>query len=205
MNKPQIILVGAGGHCHSCLDVIEQQNIYEIAGLIDKETEIGSLHLGYKVIGTDADLSRLSKSYSYALITIGQIESSENRVRLYEKVQSLGFKLPIIISPRAYVSKNSIVGDGSVILHGAIVNAGSAIGNNCIINTSSLIEHDVSVGNHCHISTGAILNGDVTIGNGSFVGSGVTIKQGVRIGKECIVGMGLTVRHDLADYTRFIG
>ena len=205
MNKPKIILVGAGGHCHSCIDVIEQQYIYEIAGLVGKEDETDSSRLGYKVIGTDADLPRLLKSYSYALITIGQIKSSENRVRLYEKIRNLGFRLPIITSPRAYVSKRSIVRDGSIIFHGAIINAGATIGSNCIINTNSIIEHDVSIGNNCHISTGTILNGDVTVGDGSFVGSGVTIKQGVRIGKECIVGMGLTVRHDLADYTQFIG
>jgi len=35
----KIILIGAGGHCKSVIDVIEQEARFEIAGIIDK-TEI---------------------------------------------------------------------------------------------------------------------------------------------------------------------
>ena len=31
----KIILIGAGGHCASCIDVIENEKKYEIIGLID--------------------------------------------------------------------------------------------------------------------------------------------------------------------------
>ncbi len=33
----KIILIGAGGHVRSCIDVIEQSKKYEIFGLIDNE------------------------------------------------------------------------------------------------------------------------------------------------------------------------
>ena len=35
--KKKLILIGAGGHCNSCIDVIEQENKYRIVGLIDKK------------------------------------------------------------------------------------------------------------------------------------------------------------------------
>jgi len=31
-----LILIGAGGHCRSCIDVIEAEKKYKIIGLIDK-------------------------------------------------------------------------------------------------------------------------------------------------------------------------
>ena len=203
MIKHSIILIGAGGHARSCIDVIEQQGKYQIAGLIGMPYEVDTKHLGYAVIGTDNDLPELAKAYQYALITVGQIQTAEHRIRLFQQAIQLGFQLPIIIAPTAYVSRHATLGDGSIVMHGSIVNSGVIVGNNCIINTRALIEHDATVEDHCHISTGAILNGDVTVGTGSFIGSGSVIKQGIVIEKSCLVGMGLTVRHNLSNDSRF--
>ena len=204
MTKPSLILIGAGGHARSCIDVIEQQGQYDIAGLIDMPDEMHTQHLGYAVIGTDSNLPEFAKTYQYALITIGQIQTAEHRIRLFQQAIQLGFQLPIIIAPTAHVSRHANLGAGSIIMHGAIVNAGAKVGKNCIINTRALLEHDSTVGDNCHISTCAILNGDVNIGAGSFIGSGSIIKEGVAIGKGCLVGLGLTVRHKLGDNSLFI-
>jgi hypothetical protein len=47
--KPKIILVGGGGHCHSCIDVIEQEGKFEIAGIVDA-IKGGEKVLGYPVL-----------------------------------------------------------------------------------------------------------------------------------------------------------
>jgi sugar O-acyltransferase (sialic acid O-acetyltransferase NeuD family) len=204
MTKPSLILIGAGGHARSCIDVIEQQEDFHIAGLVGLPKQLHNKHLGYAVFGTDRDLPELAKTFQYTLITIGQIQTAEHRIRLYQHAIQLGFQLPIIIAPTAHVSRHATLGEGSIVMHGAIVNAGARVGNNCIINTCALIEHDVTVEDHSHISTGAILNGDVTVGTGSFIGCGSVIKEGVAIGKGCLVGMGHTVRHKLGDNSHFI-
>lgn len=205
MSKPYLILVGAGGHAHACIDVIEQHSQYRIAGLVGMSGEMHTKHFEYSVIATDNDLPQLAKEYQYAIITVGQIRSPDSRVRLYRQVAELGFHLPAIIAPSAHVSRHAVIGAGTIVMHGAIVNAGARVGNNCIINARALVEHDSTVEDHCHISTGAILNGNVRIGAGSFVGSGSIIKEGVLLGKSCMVGMGLPVRHNQADFGRYVG
>lgn len=205
MSKSKIILIGAGGHTHACIDVIEQHGGYQIAGLVGMLEEMDTRHHGYPVIATDNDLPELAKAYQYVLITVGQIHTPIHRLRLYQQATALGFQLPAIIAPSAHVSRHATIGAGTIVMHGVIVNAGATVGNNCIINTRALLEHDTTVEDHCHISTGAILNGDVHIGAGSFVGSGSVIKEGVTLGKRCIVGMGLAVRHNQSDHNRFLG
>ena len=205
MSKPRLILIGSGGHVHACIDVIEQLGVYQIVGLIGMPNEIHDNHLGYSVIGTDADLPELSKTIPFALITVGQIKTATHRNRLYQQVVALGFQLPVIISPYAFVSRQATIGAGSIVMHCAIVNAGARVGANCIINTRSLLEHDATVADHCHISTGAIINGNTAIGSGCFVGSGSIIKEGVSLGHGCLVGMGLAVRHNLPNNTLFAG
>lgn len=205
MSKPKIILIGAGGHAHACIDVVELHDGYQIAGLVGMAEEVHTRHFGYSVIASDSDLRQLSKDYQYALITVGQIRSPDNRIRIYQQIAALGFQLPVIVSPRAHVSRHATVGTGTIVMHDAIVNAGASVGNNCIINTRALIEHEATVEDHCHISTGAILNGSVHVGERSFVGSGSTIREGVRLGKHSIVGMGVSVRHNQADQARSVG
>jgi sugar O-acyltransferase (sialic acid O-acetyltransferase NeuD family) len=204
MKKPDLILIGAGGHAHACIDVIERHGAYKIAGLIGVRAEVNDCHLGHAVIGTDDDLAELSKTICYALITLGQIKTPSVRIRLYEQVVALGFQLPIIVAPSAYVSRHATLGAGTIVMHSAIVNAGASVGKNCIINTRALIEHDATVADHCHISTGAILNGNAAIGLGSFVGSGSIVKEGASLGQGCLVGMGLAVRHNQASCTQFV-
>jgi len=205
MSNPCLILIGAGGHAHSCIDVIEQQGKYSIAGMVGMPDELLDSHLGYNVIGTDDDLPQLVMGYNYALISLGQILSSAGRERLYQQAINLGFKLPVIVAPTAYVSRHAIIGAGTIVMHGAIVNAGANVGANSIINNHALVEHDVVVEDHCHISTGAILNGGVNVGSGSFIGSGSVVKECVRIGRGCIVGMGVCVRHNQIDFSCVTG
>ena len=204
MSKTEIILIGAGGHAKSCIDVIEQQDKFKIAGLIGKKEELGQKVCGYSIFGIDNDLPELIKKYKNAHISIGQIDTAK-RNNIYNQILNLGFSFPTIISPNAYVSDHADIGNGNIVMHGVIINAGVKIGNNCIINTKALIEHDVQIDDGCHISTNTILNGNVKIGTGTFIGSSACIKNNISIGKNCIIGMGLSVRQDVDDKSRFTG
>lgn len=191
-----LLLVGGGGHCHACIDVIEASNIYEIKGVV-QPTASSEYVLGYPVIGSDDDLPRLLKNSKLALVTVGQIENPQPRIQLFDLLKQLGAELAVVVSPKAHFSRHGFIGEGSIVMHGAIVNASARIGINCIVNSQALLEHHVEVHDHCHISTGALLNGNVTVGRGSFVGSGAVIKQGVRVGKNAIIGAGQVVLRDV--------
>ena len=205
MSKPGLILIGAGGHARACIDVIEQHAQYQIAGLVGLPEEIHSDYFNYAVIASDNELSKLVKAYKYAVITVGQIRTPDDRIRLYQLAKKNGFQLPVIISPNSHVSRQATIGAGTIVMHGAIINAGASVGCNCIVNTRALIEHDATVADHCHISTGAILNGNVRVCLGSFIGSGSVVKEGVTISQRSVVGMGLAVRQNLAEFSRFVG
>ncbi len=180
-SKPNIILVGGGGHCHSVIDVIEQGKHFTIAGIVDLPENVGKHVMGYEVIGCDDDLKDLKKHCQYAVITTGQISSSQLRQRLYQQLENIGFNLPVIISPLAYVAKSAVINDGTVIMHHALVNANASVGKCCIINTKALIEHDAVVEDFCHISTAAVVNGGVRIKTGCFFGSNATSKQAIEV------------------------
>ena len=190
----EIILIGGGGHCKSVIDVIEQEGKFQIIGIVDKPELLGVKVLGYPVIGNDSDLVDLSKKYRYALVTVGQIKSSSLRVRLFKLAIKVGLTMPNIISPRSYVSKHAMIGQGTVIMHDALVNANAKIGENCIVNSKALIEHDAIIEDFCHIATNTVINGAAIVRQGSFLGSGVITKQGVKVEKNSFIKAGSLVK-----------
>ncbi len=205
MSYSNIILIGGGGHCKSVIDVIEKQNKYNIIGILDISEKIGGTILNYEINASDDDIDQLALENIGFIITVGHIASPELRIRLFNKVKINKGKLPIIKSPSAHVSKHAYIGEGTVIMHGAVINADAKIGSNCIINNQAIVEHDCNIGNHCHISTGSIINGGCRIGNNAFIGSNVVTKQYIEIPQNTIIGMGSVITKTVEVSGTYIG
>ena len=205
MPKSKVLIIGAGGHATSCIEIIEAEDKKEIVGLIGTPAEIGKKLLGYEVLGSEKDFVDLLELTSNLILGIGQIKSPNLRIEIKEKYIKNGFTFESVISPTAQISKHAVIGAGTVIMHRVVINAGVKIGDYSIINTGSIIEHDSKIGDFSHISTGVISNGETSIGDYSFVGSGTIIMERIKIGNNCIVGMGQQVRHDLSDNSKYVG
>ncbi len=202
--KP-IILIGGGGHCISCIDIIEQTGLYQIIGILDLPEKLGQKVLNYSIIGNDNEIGRFITDCSDFLITVGQIKSSTIREMIFQQVKQAGGKLPVIISPLAYVSSFANINEGSIIMHHALVNAGATIGKGCIINTKALIEHEVCIGNFCHISTAAIVNGQANIGNQCFIGSNTVIANNINVAANTVIAAGSQVLKNVDFSGTYIG
>lgn len=191
--KTKLILIGGGGHCKVCIDVIEQAEQFEIVGILDVAELLGTNVLDYQIIGTDQDINKyVELEYSF-LITVGQIKSATLREKLFNKLRENNAEIATIVAPSAYVSEYSKIGAGSIVMNQVVINAGVTIGDNCILNNKCDIEHDSIIGNHTHISTGAIINGNCKVGNGVFVGSNATIANQIIIEDRAVIGAGSVV------------
>ena len=116
--KPKLILIGGGGHCKSCIDVIERQGKYQIAGIVDTHEKKKQHVLGYEIIACDDELTELSKQYSNFLITVGQIRNPGVRISLFNRLKKENVCFPTIVSPRAYISLHARIGEGTIVMRG---------------------------------------------------------------------------------------
>jgi sugar O-acyltransferase (sialic acid O-acetyltransferase NeuD family) len=205
MIKHSLILIGGGGHCRSCIDVIEQEGRYAIHGILDATEVKGAAILGYPVLGNDDLLGQLIEEDHHFLVTVGQIKSAAIRIQLFEKLQMRRAKLATVISPKAYVSRSASIAAGTIVLHGAIINTGNSVGFNTIINSRALVEHDSRIGNHVHISTGVTINGGCSVDDGSFIGSCSVIANNINIGTRVIIGAGSVVIKDVLEEGVYAG
>ena len=198
--KNRVVILGDGGHAISVTDVLFARNEFELFGVFGLKAERADFwhNQGIRWFH-ESELSSARDSASFALVGIGQILDPEPRVRAFNRVVETGFKPLTLVSPNAYVSKHAILGQGTVAMHGSVINAFARVGDNSIVNSRSLLEHGVKVGDHSHVSTGAILNGDSRVGDKTFIGSGAILKQGVSVGSMCVVSMGATITKNLPE------
>ena len=161
----KIILIGAGTHSHSCVELIEKEKKFSVYGFIDIKKSKSNLIKKFRYLGSDKKMRVLRKKISHAIVSIGFIKDFLPRKKNFDKIKKLKFKIPKIISPISYVSKNAKIGCGTMVFHHVIVNSNVSIGENCIINNKALLEHDVKIGDNVHISTGCIVNGSSSIGS----------------------------------------
>ena len=165
-----LVIFGAGGHAESLIDIVKYHTDWQISSIIGKDIDLGKKIREFRVDLSEDNLNpEFLNQTNYALIGIGQIGLDKRRYNLFKKIEKYCLSFPKIVSPLAYLSKDSEIGNGSVLFHNSLVNTNVKIGNHCIVNSKALIEHGCEIGDFCHISTGAIINGEVKIGNGSFI------------------------------------
>ncbi|MBF0531667.1 MAG: hypothetical protein HQL23_01055 [Candidatus Omnitrophica bacterium] len=96
--KKQLILIGGGGHCRSCMDVIRAEGRFAIAGIVDPNIPAGAKVLEAVCLGSDADLPVLAKKYAYVLLTIGHPLWPDTRIKIFQQLRDLGAQATVTSS-----------------------------------------------------------------------------------------------------------
>jgi len=189
-----MLLYGASGHAKVICSCLESQNIY-ISAIFDDDVSIKSLN-NYKVIG---------KYNPHYLVTEPIIISIGNNSTRKNISEILIHNFGIAIHASVYVDEFSIIGEGTVIFHNAIIQRDVLIGKHVIVNTAANIDHDCIINDFVHISPNVALSGNVKVGEGTHIGTGASIIQGVTIGKWATVGAGSVVIRDVPDFAVCVG
>jgi UDP-perosamine 4-acetyltransferase len=194
----KLIVIGAGGHARSIIDIIQQNNVYEVIGCIDncygQRNSVEGMG-NIPIIGNDNMLADLKRSgIRNCFIALG---NGTLRVKLYHYILELGYTPINVVSQYAIVSPRVTLGKGICIMPGAILNVNVTIEDSCIINTKCSIDHDCTIGKNSHVAPGVTLSGAVKVGNNVHIGTGSCIIDGVSIGDGAYIGAGAVVVRDI--------
>lgn len=208
--KPEIIIIGAGGHARVLIDVLRRLGL-EPAAAVDVNAALHGTKLDdVPVIGADETV--FARVATDVVLVNGQgnvpsIGSSglARRRAVFTKFVDRGYSFMSVVSPDAMVSSRAIVGAGAQILTRVVVHPGSNVGANTIVNTAARLDHDCIVGAHSHIAPGTVLCGGVAVGEECHVGAAAVVVPGIRIGARAVVGAGAVVTADVAPGSTTLG
>lgn len=188
----RLIIIGASGHGKVTADIALLNGYEEIVFLDDDEslTECA----GFPVVGRTADAGHMDDD---KFVAIGNASIRERLQKDLEVVT--------LVHPDAVIGRDVSLGNGSIVMAGAVINTGSSIGSGCIINTSSSVDHDCRVGDFAHISVGAHLCGTVAVGHRTWIGAGAVVRNNISICDDCMIGIGAAVVKDIDTPGTYMG
>ena len=200
-----IVLIGGGEHARVVIEAIRSgAGAQDLLGFVDPEPcEETARRVGVARLGGEEALDR----YEGALGLLG-FAALDTRSRREEAVRRLTPRLggwAVAVHGSAWVSPTATVGEGSVIMAGAVVQTGARIGAHCVVNTGAIVEHDVVLGDHAQLAPGVTLGGAAHIGAATYIGLGALVRDHIVVGAGATVGMGAVVVRDVAAGARVMG
>lgn len=188
----EVYVLGGGGHGRVVLNALLASGI-KVTGVLDPDLESGSQIFGVSVRGGDEFLDQVDPSCARLLNGLGANPGVAHRKRLFEKMKARGFVFETVRHPFAVIGYECLMGEGTQLMAGTILQNRVQIGDNVVINTCASIDHDCVIGPHAFISPGTVLCGEVIVEDSSFVGAGAVVLPGLRIEANAIVGAGAIV------------
>lgn len=179
-------IVGAGGHAKVIIELARTAGWNPI-GLLDP-APVGSTVLGVPVVGDDSVAPQLfEEGHTAAFVALGR---NDLRRRIGLRLRGIGFRMPTLIHPSAFVSPSATLGDGIAVLPQAVVHSCAQVGDFAIINTAAVVEHDCIIGVGAHVAPRSVMGGNVTLGEEVFFGIGAVARPLSVIGARTTVGAG---------------
>lgn len=202
--REKILLVGAGQHARVVLYNIQEQNKYDVIGILDKNLDKAKEEKFFEGIPIlDIDYSKIDlKELKEKLGTDKFFISFGNmkyRKKVWELFKNSGWNSVNVIHPNAVISKNAKLGEGILIECGCLITPNPIIGDNVVVNTGSQVNHDNIIENHVYIASGVVLSGGVKIGENTLLDDGVIVTLGREVGKNSLIGAGAVITKNLED------
>lgn len=195
-----VLVYGASEHGKYTIDIIEQQGLHRVVGVVDDRVPVGTELYGYPVLGTGDDLRVICDDHGvhYGVVAIGD---NFVRQRIAERIvqQVPEFEFITAIHPFTSIGRDTTIGAGTVLMAGAVVNGSCSVGQHCFIATSASLDHDSTLGDFVSMSPNSATGGGVVVGPFSTISMGASVMHGVHIGEHTVVGAGSTVTKDLPD------
>lgn len=197
----RLAILGASGHGKVVADTAEHCGWSNIS-FFDDAWPMVKRNSCWEVAGSGSDLILKLGQFDGVIVAIGNNKVREQKLL---ELQCHLAKLITLIHPFSFVSPYAVIGEGSVVFPGAVLNADAKIGLGGILNTGCSVDHDCSLGRSVHISPGARLAGNVKVGDRSWVGIGSSVRQLVSLGNDVVVGGGAVVVSDVGNGRTVVG
>ena len=196
--RKKLVIIGASGRGKVIADIAEK-NGYEEIVFLDDDTSLKKCGC-YSVVGTSENIM-LYQEYDF-VVGIG---NSKERKKIQNRIECLQLPLAVLVHPNAVIADDVFIGNGTVVMAGAVINPGTVIGRGCIINTCASVDHDCSISDFVHVSVGSHIAGTVNIGQKTWIGAGAIVSNNLFICDECYIGAGGVVVRDIEEAGTYIG
>jgi len=162
-----LLILGAGSHGHNVRETAERLRIFQKISFLD------DVAVGNDIIGKCSDCASFLGEYSCAFVAIG---NNERRKYYADMLRKCGFMLPTLIHPDTTVSKNAVIGEGTIIMAQATINA-AVVGDCCIVASNALVSFGATLHDFTRLECGAMVMKESDVPELTTVPSGAIFRN----------------------------
>lgn len=138
----KLLIIGSGMHGKVIEEIAKVCGYTHVAYLDDRDKcALGKIKEAEIFLG----------DYETAFVSIG---NNQIRADIVKMLSEMGYEIPTLIHPTAYVSPSATIGNGSVIEPHACINANVVVGNGVIVSIGAIVDHNACIGEYCHVDAG---------------------------------------------------
>jgi len=142
---------------------------------------IDDMHRGEEVLGTwDQCRTRFSPADTAVAVAVGY-QDLPGRWDVFERVRNAGYDCPSIIHPSCIIATTAVIGDGCLIMAGAIVDARAQLDQLVVAWPGVIVNHDSIVERNSFLSPGATVCGSSRVKSNTFLGAGAIVTDHVTV------------------------
>ncbi len=179
VNKPRLLVVGAGGHGRSLAEAVLMSGDFDLVGFLDDGAFDSGVDVwGLPVLGPVNAFADYAALASHAVVAIG---NNALRQKMFAQLQAAGFALARVVHPRAIVSPRAQLGEGVAVMAGAIVCTEAVLGQGVIVNCGAVVDHHAQVHDFGHLGVNACMAGGSVLGALAWMQAGAALGYGVML------------------------
>jgi sugar O-acyltransferase (sialic acid O-acetyltransferase NeuD family) len=190
----KIVLAGNAVTAEILYAYLHRDNRYEITGLTvdDDFLEQGGLN-GCHTVGLSEVQNEFSPDMHRVIMAIGYNDLNRTRESMFNRLKTLGYGIEAYIHPDARVYTDQLIGEGSVVLPGAVIEPHARLGTNCMVWSNVTLAHHSFVDDNCWVAAGAVISGQAKVRRNTFLGVGCTVVDAITVDEFNIIGAGALI------------
>lgn len=166
MDKKNLLILGAGQYGQVVQETAQAMGCFEKIGFLDDSSPIA--------LGKLADYQSFAREYGCAFVAMG---NPALRIQWLDKLEQVGYEVPVLIHPKAYVSPSAQLGKGCIVEPMSVVHTGCILGKGCLICAGAVVNHASLCGDCVQIDCNATVAANTVVPSGIKVPSGTVYQN----------------------------
>lgn len=198
----KILLAGNAVTAEIVFAYLRQDARYEVAGFaVDDEFVTQGGIDGYRTVGLSEAAGVFSPEAHSVIMAMGYNDLNRSREAVFGRLKAMGYGMETYIHFDARVYSGQSVGEGSVVLPGAVIEPHARVGANTMVWSNATLAHHSSVDDHCWVAAGTVVSGQAKVLRNTFLGVSCTVVNSVTVGEFNIAGAGALITRDTKPYS----
>ncbi len=198
----KVILAGNAVTAEILLAYLRQDGRYEVVGFTVDDDYSGKGEMaGYRTVGLSEAVNAFSPNSHRVIMAMGYSDLNRTREAMFSRLTAMGYIAETYIHPDARVYADKALGEGSVVLPGAVIEPHAEVGANTMVWCNVTLAHHSNLGDHCWAASGTVVSGQAKVLHNTFLGVSSTVVNAVTVGQFNVIGAGALISRDTKPYS----